>query len=266
MRRRLGAAFFVSLMVTGLGACGSSTNSASRSTTAPSSATTATPATITSSAISPGSTGGSRAATASFTVKDPSQGYTALVRVSWGPLRHATAQDLATVGTSERMGYCGLNRQTDAVMPFRFQMTNTTSGFNLTDQGADLAVLDEDFAYKGPTIWVFEYQGATTECGQGVASLYSYSLQPGATVSVSGFLEFASYYSAATPSGSASDLSQLALEAQSDLPWDTSAPSSGLLSFHTFSSAGSPDPLMPLVPGTLPPCGASESCSEAGSA
>jgi hypothetical protein len=265
MRRGLGGAFLLSATVAGLGACGSSTSSASHGTTAPR-LSAATPTTTTSATSAPsttpaGFTGTSGAATASFTVKDPSQGYTALVRVSWGPLRHATAQDVASTGTSERMGYCGLNVKTDAVMPFQLQMTNTTSGFDLLSEGAGLTVLDENSAYKGPTIWVFEHQGATTECGQVLASLYTYSLAPGATVSVRGFLEFASYFSPATPSGSPSVLSQLALEAQSDLPWDTSAPSSGLLGFHTFSSAGTPDPLLPLMPGTLPPCGSGESCS-----
>jgi len=195
---------------------------------------------------------------ASFAVKDSSTGYSATVSIQWGPARRPTPQDVADTAGSQTDEYrCGLNPQTDLVIPFTLRMTNTTNGFDLINAGIqiNLPPYGEGATYPG---FIYAYFQST--CGIS-AQLNDSSIAPDTTVYDTGIVEVQGYYSPADPTGDFSQLKDITLPIETSLPWVMSDPSSGLLPYNDdIDTGGLTFPLIPLWPGSNPSCQAAEWC------
>jgi PPE-repeat protein len=218
------------------------------------------------------STTNTATSSAMFTGKDTTQGYSAKLSITLGPIGHATPT--RSNGTMVLGAQCvggntapaNIDPQTDAAIPFTLTMTNTTNGFSLN--GEDFSATSAGpVSNGGSPLLAEEETGSGPECNA-EADLYVSSLAPGATASVAGFFLLFDYYSPAHPNGDLSALSNDVLVLQSlFLPWDRATGSSGLLPYHVsdYLQPGHPSlPVVSLIVGTHPSCTASSVCSNTG--
>lgn len=155
----------------------------------------------------------------------------------------------------EGEGNSSIDRQADAVIPFRFTLTNTTSSFSLQSPSIWAEVKGQSPLVDGD---VFGLQ--PIGCFDSKAELNATSLAPGAWVSSPGLFLLWSYYSPDAPKGNPSLYANGTIGFQyigtQFGSWVQSDPSTGLLPWS--KSVGTP--VVALMPGSSPTCSAAGDC------
>jgi len=176
-------------------------------------------------------------------------GSTASVEIKRGSLEHAGSQQIGgdSLGSS-----CPVNDQTDAVIPFSYTVTNTTSSFSIATDFAGLFV--KGVALTNLTLQAEDVVGTHTQCTDvtsGWLDVYDASLPPGQSATTDGFFIIGSYYSPSNPGGDIADMNGVTLTllnyGDGVWSWDQSQPSSGL-GTPDINSTDEPLPRMPYIP------------------